>query len=371
MKPGNLSRQHKKRKGRRKNRMKYTKTACALLAAVMMAQSGMTALAAETVSGTDADRVGPGFETDMGAGSGTETGTESQPAAYPMAWERVNGVYMDSTGTPIEGALLRGISVSKWQANIDWGRVAADDVSFALIRMGSFGYEGEYTMDEYYDVNMREAKANGIHTTPYVYLQTRTVEEAREAARYAVQMAAPYEISYPLAVDVESQYLMDLSVQELTDIVNAFCEEVAAAGYTPIVYSDYNKFTTEMDTSQIPYDIWLARYGGDHNYPNRTMWQATDQGQIDGISGNVCLEFAFHDYAASAQSGQTALTPGEWAQENGVWYFYQNGNRLTGWIYPDGNWYYLDPNQGGAMVSGTSMVIDGITYQFNGSGVMQ
>ena len=142
--------------------------------------------------------------------------------------------------------MLRGISVSKWQGDVDWGKVAADDVSFALIRMGSFGYEGEYTMDEYYDVNMREAKANGVHTTPYVYLQTRTVRKPgrRPGTRWRWRRLRDY---VPAGGDVESQYIMDLSVQELTDIVNAFCEEVAAAGYTPIVYSDYSKFTTKMD----------------------------------------------------------------------------------------------------------------------------
>lgn len=57
----------------------------------------------------------------------------------------------------MDGALLRGISVSKWQGDIDWAKVAADDVSFAYIRMGSFGYEGQYTMDEYYEKNMKGA----------------------------------------------------------------------------------------------------------------------------------------------------------------------------------------------------------------------
>ena len=64
-------------------------------------------------------------------------------------------------------------------------------------------------------------------------------------------------------------------------------------------------------------------------------------------------------------------TPGQWKEENGVWYFENNGGRYTGWIRPDGNWYYMDPAAGGAMVSNTSMVIDGVTYSFNGSGVMQ
>ena len=43
---------------------------------------------------------------------------------------------------------------------------------------------------------------------------------------------------------------------------------------------------------------------------------------------------------------------------------------MTGWLLDKGVWYYLDPDQGGAMVNGGLKVIDGITYQFNGSGVM-
>lgn len=339
--------------------MKYKKMAGALFGACLCAQPCMASFAAVSASVSDQQGIGPGF------------GTAAEVSETNVPWTKVNGVYVDDTGKVIEGALFRGISVSKWQGDVNWGKAAADDVSFALIRMASIGYEGEYTMDEYFDKNMREASANGVHVTPYVYLQTRTVEEAKAAAKYAVDVARNYNVSYPLAVDVESQYILDLSTQELTDIVNAFCQVVAEAGYTPIVYSDYSKFTTEMDTSQIPYDIWLARYGGDNNYPNRTMWQATDKGVIDGISGNVCLEFAFKDYGESQAASAGGLTPGQWQEENGTWYFAENGNRYTGWIKPDGNWYYLDPANGGAMVSNTTMVIDGVTYSFNGSGVMQ
>ncbi len=331
----------------------------AALTAVFFVQPCMTAMASVSAPESDQNQIGPGFEAPA---------EENAESAF-TPWTKVDGVYVDDTGKAINGAVLRGVSVSKWQGDVDWGKAAADDISFALVRMASIGYEGEYTMDEYFDQNMREASANGVHVTPYVYLQTRTVEEAEAAARYAVDVAKNYNVSYPLAVDIESQYILDLSTQELTDIANAFCRVVAEAGYTPIVYSDYHKFTTEMDTNQIPYDIWLARYGGDHNYPNRTMWQATDKGVIDGINGNVCLEFAFKDYAQALEAGDA--TPGQWKEENGVWYFENNGGRYTGWIRPDGNWYYMDPAAGGAMVSNTSMVIDGVTYSFNGSGVMQ
>lgn len=337
--------------------MNYRKIVTMLFAGCLCVQSCMLSYAAVASSESDIQGIGPGFASQKIENAGTP-------------WTRLNGVYVDDAGNPIEGALLRGVSVSKWQGDVNWRKAAADDISFALVRMASIGYEGEYTMDEYFDKNMREASDNGIHVTPYVYLQTRTVEESKNAAKFAVGVAEKYQVSYPLAVDVESQYIMDLSVQELTDIVNAFCHVVAEAGYTPIVYSDYSKFTTKMDTSQIPYDIWLARYGGDNRYPNRTMWQATDKGVVDGISGNVCLEFAFKDYGSS-QASASDITPGEWKEESGIWYFEENGNRYTGWIKPDGNWYYLDPAKGGAMVSNTSMIIDGVEYSFNSSGVMQ
>ena len=155
-------------------------------------------------------------------------------------------------------------------------------------------------MDPNFEKNMQGAFDNGVQAAPYVYLQTKTVEEAKAAAKYAVEKVSGYNVKYPIAVDVESKYILELSVQELTDVVNAFCDTIVAAGYTPIVYSDYSKFTTEMDTKQIHYDIWLARYGADGTYEGRTIWLCTDQGQVYGINGNVCLELAYKDYAPKA-----------------------------------------------------------------------
>lgn len=334
-----------------------------------------------------AEEIGPG----VSSGTSTQSSTQS-------AWTKVNGVYLDDSGNAITGAVLRGVSVSKWQGNIDWKKAAADDVSFAWIRMGSFGYEGEYTMDEYFDQNMKNAAAAGIHTAPYIYLQTKTVEEAKAAARYAVSVASKYTVDYPIAVDVESDYIMSLSVQELTDVVNAFCQVIAESGYTPIIYSDYNKFTTKMDTNQFSYDIWLARYGVNTEYKNRTVWQATQTGSVSGISGNVCLEFAFKDYAGGsaaqtaegpgAVTGSQTVEPGSggpgaaaeaqaanhadgWEQKDGVWYYYEGGKAAVGWKQLSGIWYYLDPANGGQMVSGVTMTIDGVSYRFDGSGAMQ
>ncbi len=349
--------------------MKQKRIFAAALAACLLTQPCMTALADEA-KGPRYDNVVA--EESLGPGAyGNTVQNSGGPGAAQTPWEKTASGYVDDAGNVIEGALLRGVSISKWQGDVNWGKVAADDISFALIRMGSFGYEGQYTMDPTYDTNMREAKANGVHTTPYVYLQTRTVEEAKAAAQYALEKAAPYDITYPLAVDVESQYILDLSKQELTDIVNAFCQVIEEAGYTPIIYSSHNYFMAEMDINQFQYDLWVARYGGDHNIKGRTMWQSTDSGNVDGIQGNVCLEFAFKDYAAMQVTDRSDYTPGTWEKVNDIWYFAHETGYYTGWVKPDGNWYYLDPANGGAMLANTTAVIDGVTYAFGPSGAMQ
>ena len=115
----------------------------AALTAGFFVQPCMTALASVSAPESDKNQIGPGFEAPA---------EENAESAF-TPWTKVDGVYVDDTGKAIDGAVLRGVSVSKWQGDVDWGKAAADDISFALVRMASIGYEGEYTMDEYFDQN--------------------------------------------------------------------------------------------------------------------------------------------------------------------------------------------------------------------------
>ena len=46
------------------------------------------------------------------------------------------------------------------------------------------------------------------------------------------------------------------------------------------------------------------------------------------------------------------LSKGYWKEENGKRYYYINGQKATGEKYISGKWYYLDPKENGAMVTG-------------------
>ena len=271
-----------------------------------------------------------------------------------------NGQFIRANGTAIEGALAKGITVSKYQnraGEIDWAAAAADGVSFAMIRLGYLN-----DLDPYFAQNMEGALAQGIQTGVFFYTQAEDVEEAREEARFVLDQVKDYPISYPIAYDVESQQLLNLgkTPQEITDQVNAFCQVIAEAGYRPAVYANHLWLTTYMDTSQIPYDIWYARYESSVNqYPNRTLWQYTDAGHVAGITGDVCIEVAFVDYhQLFAGTG--------WRRINDQYYYYRDYAKQTGWLQDGERWYYLKPD--GVMAASETCIVDGVSYTFGADG---
>ena len=335
-------------KGQIQKNIKRSLTFLALAAGIFWSAATVTAYA-------DTMEFGPGMGLET-----TDGLNRSDTDSPNNAFKKVNGQYRDAQGSAIEGVLSRGVSVSKYQQNIDWAAAAADDVSFAIIRMG---YVDD--LDPYFDRNMRDAAAAGLQVGTYLYSQALTVEDAAREAQFAVRTAKEYQISYPIAMDVESKVVEEagLTKQELTDIINAFCSTVQAAGFHPIVFSYNDWLVNRMDTSQIPYDIWYARYGSINSYPGRTIWQCTEDGRVKGIEGPVCIEMAFTDYSQVIPSAG-------WKSIDGAWYYFENHQKITGWKELDGTWYYLDPANGGIMAAGTALTIDGTVYQFDGNGAM-
>lgn len=180
-------------------------------------------------------------------------------AAAAEPWDKENGQYVDASGAPIAGALEKGITVTKYQnranadkGGIDWAKVAADGVNFAMIRIGYYK-----DMDPYYSMNMQGASENGIKTGVFFYTQALDTQSAIDEANYVLKMVRDYPVSYPIAYDVESQHLLDngLTKQQITDNINAFCKVISDAGYRPVVYANNEWLTNHMDISQIPYDI--------------------------------------------------------------------------------------------------------------------
>ena len=114
---------------------------------------------------TSAGPGGPG-QPAAGTGSTGSTGAASSgtAAANPNAWKKVNGVYQMPDGSAIQNVLARGIDVSRWQGDINWSQVAADDVSFVMLGTRSKG-----AVDPYFHRNIQQASAAGVKVGVYIY----------------------------------------------------------------------------------------------------------------------------------------------------------------------------------------------------------
>jgi GH25 family lysozyme M1 (1,4-beta-N-acetylmuramidase) len=195
----------------------------------------------------------------------------------------------------------KGIDVSKYQGKINWEKVAADDVEYAFVRLGIRGYtEGEIMQDDTFEDNIEGALKNDIDVGVYFFSQATSVEEAEEEAQYVLDMIEPYDVTYPVVLDVEAvsnskARTVDLTAEERTEYAVAFCEKIKGAGYTPMIYGNLKSFMLMLDLEQLEdYDKWFACYNEDYYYPYEfKIWQYSDVGSVSGISGNVDLNISF------------------------------------------------------------------------------
>ena len=198
-----------------------------------------------------------------------------------------------------DGAVIshKGIDVSKYQGDIDWKKVKADGVEYAIIRIGYRGYgSGEIVTDEKAVENIKKATKAGVKVGVYFFSQAINKKEAEEEAKYILDIVKDYKIEYPIAFDMEeisgdTARTDSLSAKEKTDIAIAFCEKIKDGGYKPMIYANIKWFAAEYEVNRIEeYDKWFAYYDNELYFPYKIkMWQYTDKGNVDGIAGNVDL----------------------------------------------------------------------------------
>lgn len=202
----------------------------------------------------------------------------------------------------------KGIDVSAYQGDINWAAVADSGIDFAFIRLGYRGYtEGTLIRDVNFDKNVQEATANGIQVGVYFVTQAISVEEAKEEARYVLDCIKWYDVTWPIAYDVENSSSRSaegradkLTQEQYTDQIVAFCDTIKEAGYTPMVYSNTRWFVSRIDMSRIKdYDIWFAYYRDNIYFPyDFKIWQFSNTGSVSGIHGDVDQNISFVNYGA-------------------------------------------------------------------------
>lgn len=199
---------------------------------------------------------------------------------------------------------MQGVDVSRYQGDIDWSKVKASGISFAMLRAGYRGYEsGKINIDEKFMQNMQKALAANLKVGVYFFSQAITEEEAIEEAEFVLNNISGYDISFPIVFDLEEISSSDhrtynLTREQRTNIAMAFCDCIEDAGYTPMVYGNASWLTDYYDLTKIvKYSIWLAQYSECPSFPyDFKMWQYTNTGYVDGINHIVDINLCFTSY---------------------------------------------------------------------------
>lgn len=204
------------------------------------------------------------------------------------------------------------IDVSTHNGVIDFQKVKAAGIDNVIIRCGFTGYGKSHTLnkDERFETNYKNAKGAGLNVGAYYFSVATSEADADREAAFVLSLLKDKQFELPIYYDVEDshdvtqpgvhpQNMLNLSKSALTAIVNRFCDTVEKAGWFVGIYSGKYWFRDKLDMSVLNrYTVWLAHWTAQTDYTGPfALWQYTDSGRVDGISGNVDMNILYQDFA--------------------------------------------------------------------------
>ena len=219
--------------------------------------------------------------------------------AYSNAWNKVNGMYVNNLGNPIPGAVKKGIDVSQHQSRIDWEKVKASGIDFAVIRCANSTYDE----DTQWKYNVAECERLNISYGVYIFSQAQNTVQAQAEAKFTAQLLNGHKPTYPIYMDLEANSISNLSKNQYSKNAEAFKNILKTSGYSNVgIYANSSWWRNKLTSSAFnKYSKWVAQWATTCNYDgNYHMWQCTSSGKVNGINGNVDLNFLIKNIPAKS-----------------------------------------------------------------------
>ena len=205
----------------------------------------------------------------------------------------------------------KGIDVSKHNGTINWTKVKNAGITFAMLRVGlSTSIDARFI--EYY----KGAKSAGIALGGYWFSYALNTTQAYAEADACASILKAYPLDLPVYFDFEDdteRYARNngitYTVALRTEIHKAFCSRLKEKGFKVGIYANENYLKRLFNWSALSmYPLWLAKWTryvtGDRvsgftvnpdsvttAYGKVDAWQFSDSGKINGISGDVDLDY--------------------------------------------------------------------------------
>lgn len=296
---------------------------------------------------------------------------------YHVAVNVTDGIFANAetvsteTKEGCEMSNIIGIDVSEHNGKLDWAKIKAAGISFAIIRTGY----GTSHVDNQFKNNMAGAIAQGIPIGVYHFSYALNATGAQNEAKYVLSLLEPYKsnITLPVFFDFEYDTVSYAKKQGVTlgktafnSHTKAFCDVIKAAGYKAGTYYNLDYYNRYVDQSQLSgLTVWYAQYASKASISNYDIWQYSSSYKISGISANFDVN-VLKTTSLLSGGGYTGKT-GWQKNSTGWWYVHTDGSYTTSnWEQIDGYWYYFDDK--GYMVADKDVEYEGKIYSFDSDG---
>ena len=173
-------------------------------------------------------------------------------------------------------------------------------------------------VDNQFHRNMSECNQLGIPCGVYWFSYALNEAEAVREADFCLAAVKPYRVDYPIFYDFEydsTRYAKSKGVEVTRDFVTrlarSFCNRVKSAGYIAGVYTNQDYSRHMIDLSRLKeFELWYAWYSDKINRDDAAIWQFSSQWRVDGIAGNVDLDYCFKTFPPVKEEPDPAAETG-------------------------------------------------------------
>ena len=258
-------------------------------------------------------------------------------------------------------AKIKGMDISYWQGNIDFKKVATDGIKFAVLREGY-----RKTLDSRFIEYVKGCQQNGIYVMVYhfIYTDGATPKQNAQSSYNNLKKAGLDPTKTWIAADLEydtwTKNGEKCTKAKCTQYTKEYLDTLKALGCNKLfIYANQDYYRNYYDWSQLKYPIWLADYDGGPTH-NCAMQQYSPYGKVNGINGNVDMDWLFDE--SMIKDTQTTTTPittktiGQVAKEviDGKW---GNGDGRKKKLEAAGYNYHTVQNKVNELLGGGSKIV--------------
>lgn len=177
---------------------------------------------------------------------------------------------------------IKGVDVSSYQGDIDWQKLASQNIRFAFIK----ATEGSEFTDDNFSSNYEKAKKTDLKVGAYHFFSFDS--QGKSQAELFIK-TVPKSLDLPPVVDFEfygDKEKNPPNKDKVCNQLNIMLDELEKYyGKKPIIYATQKSYNKYLFEDYNEYDIWIRSVYCKPKQSDWKFWQYSNRTKLDGYNG--------------------------------------------------------------------------------------